>query len=105
MGRRLPLVAAAFAGMVFLGGVAQAGNDPTAAAGAPAASGTPSPASELPLVLSIRALSIGPPTFPQAPEVETGEIARGVYLHVSPVCIPGVDEPFEPSGRRHPRRR
>jgi hypothetical protein len=119
MGRRLLLVAAAFAGMVFLGGVAQAGNDPTAAAGAPAAPGTPSPASELPLVLSIRALSIGPPTFPQAPEVErvtaptgagttrwpTGEIARGVYLHVSPVCIPGVDEPFEPSGRRLPRRR
>ncbi len=99
------------------GGMAYAGSDPTTAAGTLAAPVTPSPASELPLVLSIRALSVGPTAFPQVPEVErvtaptgagttrwpTGEIAKGVYLHVNPVCLPGVDEPLIPSAR--PRRR
>lgn len=98
------------------GGTAYAGSDPTTA-GTLAAPSTPSPASELPLVLSIRALSVGPTVFPQVPEVErviaptgagttrwpTGEIAKGVYLHVNPVCLPGVDEPLVPSAR--PRRR
>jgi hypothetical protein len=103
------------------GGMAHAGGDPSTAAGTLAAPSTPSPASELPLFLSIRALAVGQTTFPQVPEVEritaptgagttrwpTGEIAKGVYLHVNPVCIPGVDEPLGPGARRNlsPRRR
>jgi hypothetical protein len=70
----------------------------------------------LPLVLSIRALSVG-----QSPFVETGEmervkaptgagtsrwpsaatpVGRGVYISVMPACIPGVDEPFWPGTGR-----
>ena len=120
MGIRWQVWTAVALGVTLLGGVAQAGSDPAVSAGGLAAPSTPSPASELPLVLSIRALSIGQTTFPQAPEVErvtaptgagttrwpTGEIAKGVYLHVSPVCIPGVDEPLGgPPNRRIPRRR
>jgi hypothetical protein len=103
--------------MTLGAGMAYAGGNPTTAAGTLAAPTTPSPASELPLVLSIRALSVGPTTFSQPAEVEritaptgagttrwpTGEIAKGVYLHVNPVCLPGVDEPLIPSAR--PRRR
>jgi hypothetical protein len=101
-------------GTLLLGGVAHAGSDPATAAGTPQAPSTPSPASELPLVLSIRALSLGQTTFPPAPEVErvtaptgagstrwpTGEIAKGVYISVMPACIPGVDEPLGPPSRR-----
>jgi hypothetical protein len=114
------LIVVAGLGAAVLGGmIAWAGSDPNTAAGAVAAPSSPSPASELPLVLSIRALSVGQTAFPQASEVErvtaptgagttrwpTGEIAKGVYLHVSPVCIPGVDEPLGPASRRVPRRR
>jgi hypothetical protein len=106
-------------GAALLAGVAHAGSDPAPAA--PAAPSMPSPGSELPLVLSIRALSLGQTAFPPAPEVErataptgagstrwpTGEIAKGVYISVMPACIPGVDEPLGPVSRRTgpPRRR
>lgn len=103
-----------FLAAALLGGVAHAGSDPTTAAGTLPAPGTPSPESELPLVLSIRALSLGQPAFPTTTEVErvkaptgagstrwpTGEIAKGVYISVMPACIPGVDEPLGPPYRR-----
>jgi hypothetical protein len=101
-------------GVALLGGVAHAGSDPATAAGTVPAPSTPSPESELPLVLSIRALSMGQSAFPMTQEVErvkaptgagstrwpTGEIAKGVYISVMPACIPGVDEPLVPGHRR-----
>ena len=76
----------------------------------------------VPLVLSIRALSL------QAPLTQTGNadvervqaptgagtsqwpsastpLGRGVYLSVMPACIPGVDEPLWPGTQRTGRRR
>jgi hypothetical protein len=111
---RAQLRTAVALGAVLLGGVAHAGSDPAAATGTLPAPSAPSPASELPLVLSIRALSIGQTSFPQVQEVErvtaptgagstrwpTGEIAKGVYISVMPACIPGVDEPLGPVNRR-----
>lgn len=113
MRRQWPFVAVLL-GAALQGGAAYAGSDPTTA------QGTPSPSSpgqaELPLVLSIRALSVG-----QTPFVETGEmervkaptgagtsrwpsaatpVGRGVYISVMPACIPGVDEPFWPGTGR-----
>ena len=96
--------------------MAHAGNDPTVAAGALQAPSTPSPESELPLALSIRALSLGQPSFIDSGDVErvraptgagtsrwpsaTTPIGRGVYLNVMPACIPGVDEPLLPRPQR-----
>jgi hypothetical protein len=121
MGIRTRVAAVIALAMTLAGGLAYAGSDPAAPGGTVPAPSTPSPANELPLVLSIRALSVGQTVFPQVPEVErvtaptgagttrwpTGEIAKGVYLHVNPVCIPGVDEPLGPGARRTapPRRR
>lgn len=106
----------------LLGGVAHAGSDPTTTEGtlpAPSAPGQ----GELPLVLSIRALSLGQTPFAATGEMErvrasTGagtsrwpsaatELGRGVYISVMPVCIPGVDEPLGPpvSRRAGPARR
>ena len=100
----------------LVGGAAYAGSDPTTAQGTlptPSAPGQ----GEMPLVLSIRALSLGQ----QTPFVESGDmervrastgaetsrwpsattpIARGVYISVMPACIPGVDEPFFPGAQR-----
>lgn len=99
----------------LLGGTAYAGSDPTTTQGTPPAPSAPGQG-ELPLVLSIRALSLG-----QTPFVETGEmervkaptgagtsrwpsaatpVGRGVYISVMPACIPGVDEPFWPGTQR-----
>ena len=70
----------------------------------------------MPLVLSIRALSVGQTPF----AADTGElervkaptgagtsrwpsattaVGRGVYISVMPACIPGVDEPLLPGPR------
>jgi hypothetical protein len=54
-------------------------------------------------------LGLGPVRAPtgsgsvRAPSATT-EIGRGVYLTVSPSCIPGVDEPLFPARRPTPRR-
>jgi hypothetical protein len=119
MGMTTRWATAVLLGATLLGGVAYAGSDPAAGAGTLSAPSTPNPGSELPLVLSIRALSLGQTTFPAAPEVErvtaptgagttrwpTGEIAKGVYISVMPACIPGVDEPLGPARRVPARRR
>lgn len=118
MRRPRVFVAVLFAA-TLLGGVAYAGNEPATAPGtipAPTAPGQ----GDLPLVLSIRALSLG-----QAPLVETGEmervtaptgagtsrwpsattaVGRGVYISVMPACVPGVDEPLWPGPQRGRRR-
>src|SRR5262245_34024799 len=96
------------------GGAARAGNEP-----APAPS-TPPPANtsgdgDRPLDLSIRSLSVSQPSFTDTGDLDrvkqlngggtsrwpspTTPIARGVYISVSPACIPGVDEPFFPGAR------
>jgi len=75
---------------------------------------------EAPLVLSIRALSVGPTTFTDTGDFErvrasTGagtskwpaastQVGRGVYISVMPGCIPGVDEPYLPGQRAGHRR-
>jgi hypothetical protein len=99
-------------------GLAYAGTAP-----GPTDGGTPAPSTatpgDLPLVLSIRALSVGP-----APLTETGDgervrastgagttrwpsastqVGRGVYISVMPACIPGVDEPAWPGTSRRRR--
>ena len=77
--------------------------------------------SEAPLVLSIRALSVGTTTFTDTGDLErvrasTGagtsrwppastQVGRGVYISVMPGCIPGVDEPYFPGQRGAGRRR
>jgi hypothetical protein len=110
------LAAALWAGPV------RAGSDPTATA--PTAAPDTAPAANppaqgpVPLILSIREMSMG------APFADTGDldkvkssngggtsrwpspntpIARGVYFSFSPSCIPGVDEPLVPqrATRRH----
>ena len=96
-------------------GTAYAGSDPATAEGALPAPGAPGRA-EVPLVLSIRALSLGQTPFAETGEMErvrasTGAgtsrwpspstpIGRGVYISVMPACIPGVDEPLWPGARR-----
>ena len=121
MGRQWPFGAVLVAA-TLLGGVAYAGSDPTTAPGTVPAPSAPGQG-EMPLVLSIRALSLG-----QAPFAETGDmervqastgagtsrwpsattpVGRGVYISVMPACIPGVDEPLWPGARRRtaaPRR-
>jgi hypothetical protein len=117
MRRRGPFVVLLAA--MLLGGAAYAGSDPTAAPGTLPAPTAPGQA-EVPLVLSIRALSLG-----QTPLTETGElervkaptgagtsrwpssstqVGRGVYISVMPACIPGVDEPLWPGVPRARRR-
>jgi hypothetical protein len=101
----LPVLLAA----ALLGGAAYAGSGPTAGGGTPPAP-TPGQA-ELPLVLSIRALSLGQelPLLGDGGQMErvkaptgagtsrwpsaTTPVGRGVYISVMPACIPGVDEP------------
>jgi hypothetical protein len=102
--------------VTLLGVVAYAGGDPTTTEGTVPAPSAPGQG-DLPLVLSIRALSLGQTSLPANVDMErvkapTGagtsrwpsastEVARGVYLSVMPVCIPGVDEPYRaPVGRR-----
>jgi hypothetical protein len=113
--RRQWLPVAVLVGVTLLGGVAHAGSDPAAVQGTVLAPSAPIQ-SEVPLVLSIRALSLGQTPFTETGEMErvrastgagtsrwpqaTTSIGRGVYLSVMPGCIPGVDEPLRPSARR-----
>lgn len=114
--RALAAVAALLTGLA--GGLAHAGSDPvrTEEPGLAASGAGPGAAA---LLLSIRARALGlvqdgaaddgfePMRAPtgegttRMPSATT-ELARGVYLTVSPVCLPGVDEPLVPSpyGRR-----
>ena len=110
-------VAALLAG-TLLGGVAYAGSDPTAVEGTVAAPSAPIQG-QLPLVLSIRALSVTDTPFTDTGEMErvrastgagtsrwpaaTTSVGHGVYLSVMPGCIPGVDEPFWPGSQRRRR--
>ena len=106
---------AVFLGMTLLGGTAYAGSDPAVVQGTVPAPSAPIQ-SEVPLVLSIRALSLGQPPLTETGEMErvraatgagtsrwpqaTTSIGPGVYITVMPGCIPGIDEPLRPSARR-----
>ncbi|HEX2499952.1 MAG TPA: hypothetical protein VHO73_00745 [Methylomirabilota bacterium] len=113
MRRHWPFVGGLVAAVLLGGVVAYAGNDPTTTQGALPAPGQ----GDVPLVLSIRALSLGQTQFaPDTGELErvkaptgagtsrwpsaTTAVGRGVYISVMPACIPGVDEPFLPGPRR-----
>jgi hypothetical protein len=112
--RRLWLAAAVTLATVLMGGPVYAGSDPAAQSTVPAPTTVPQP--ETPLVLSIRALSVGPTTFTDTGEVErvkasngsgtstwppaATRIGNGVYISVMPGCIPGVDEPSSLGARR-----
>jgi hypothetical protein len=119
--RRLVLFAAtALLATAAMAGSADAGSDPTTAAGtlpAPGAAGQ----GDASLLLSIRSLAVSPTQFTAPPaEVErvtaptgagatrwpsaTTPVGRGVYISVMPACIPGVDEPLW-SGPPRTRRR
>jgi hypothetical protein len=108
--------------LTLLCGAAYAGSDPaTAAPGTVPAPSAPRQG-DLPLVLSIRALSVGQqaPFADPGGEVErvtaptgagtsrwpsaTTQVGRGVYITVMPACIPGVDEPLWPAVPRGRRR-
>jgi hypothetical protein len=114
MRRQWLFVAALLVG-ILVGWAAYAGSDPTTAQGTlptPSAPGQ----GEMPLVLSIRALSLGQTPFVDSGEMErvrastgagtsrwpsaTTPIGRGVYISVMPACIPGVDEPLWPGTQR-----
>ncbi len=115
MGMRV-LFAVAPVAALLVGGVAHACSDPATTTGTLPAPSAPAPG-DLSLVLSIRALAIGPTPFEAGSEMErvkaptgegstrwpTGEIAKGVYISVTPACIPGVDEPFGPTRRARRR--
>ena len=113
--RRQWLFAPVLLAATLVGGAAYAGSDPTTAQGAlptPSAPGQ----GEMPLVLSIRALSLGQTPLAESGDMErvrastgagtsrwpsaTTPIARGVYISVMPACIPGVDEPLWPGAQR-----
>jgi hypothetical protein len=104
-------------GALLFAGTAYGGDDAVPPGAAPAGR-------DATLDISIRArtLGIGPDTLP-APSLdleaqraptgagslrwpsETMEVARGVYVHVMPRCIPGVDDFPALPGRRSPARR
>ena len=112
-------VAVVLAG-TLVAGLAYAGSGPAAVESTLPAPAAPTPGA-LPLVLSIRALSIGETPFAETGEMErvrasTGagssrwpsavtSVGNGVYLSVMPGCIPGVDEPYWPGGHRSGARR
>lgn len=114
MRRGLAFLTALLAAVLW-SGTARAGSEPAATPSTPPAS-TPAGQGELPLVLSIRAMSLNPTTFADTGDMDrvkpqtgsgtsrwpspTTPIARGVYISVSPSCIPGVDEPFFPGSPR-----
>jgi hypothetical protein len=121
MGTRSVLVAAIVA-VALAGGVAHGGSDPATTSGALPPPSAPAD-DGLSLVLSIRALAVGPvplsigtpdsadvgrvraPTGAGSDRWPTGELAKGVYISVMPACIPGVDEPLGPIRRAPARRR
>jgi hypothetical protein len=105
-------------GAVLVSGPGYAGSDPATTQGTlPPPVGTPP--TDAPLVLSIRSLSVTPTTFTDGGQLErvtapTGSgtstwpaaathIGRGVYISVTPGCIPGVDEPLWPGAARRRR--
>jgi hypothetical protein len=104
--------------MALVAGPAFAGSAPATAEGTlPAPSAAPT--GDLPLVLSIRALSVGPTTFTDGGDTErirtsngagtsrwpsaSTPVGRGVYISVMPTCVPGVDEPLWPGPSRRRR--
>jgi hypothetical protein len=119
------LLLAAIVTVALAGGVAHGGSDPATTAGALPPPSAPAE-DGLSLVLSIRALAVGPvplsigapdgttgtevgrvkaPTGAGSDRWPTGELAKGVYISVMPACIPGVDEPLGPPVQRRARRR
>ena len=102
---------------VLAAGSAYADSPPATSEGTVPAPGT-QPEGEVPLALSIRALSLGQPSLTDTGDMErvrasTGagtsrwpsastQVGRGVYISVMPACIPGIDEPLRPAT---PRRR
>ncbi len=105
-------------GALLVSGPSYAGSDPATAQGTlppPVAAPTP----DTPMVLSIRSLSVSPMNFTDGGQVErvtapTGagtsrwpaastRIGNGVYISVTPGCIPGVDEPLWPGAARRRR--
>jgi hypothetical protein len=114
MRREWIFLAALFAATLW-GGAAHAGSDPAPTPSTPPAPNTPAQG-ELPLALSIRALSLSQPSFTDTGDLDrvkpsngsgtsrwpsaSTPVARGVYISVSPSCIPGVDEPFFPGAPR-----
>jgi hypothetical protein len=118
--RREWLLAVALLAAALVTGAASADSGQPAASGSPQSPSAPGQ-KDLPLALSIGALSLGKPSFTEVGSSErvrasTGagtsrwpssrtEIGRGVYLSVSPSCIPGVDEPLWPGTQRPGARR
>jgi len=113
--RRQWCLLAALLATALVGGATYADSDPTTAQGTlptPSAPGQ----GELPLMLSIRALSLGQTPFVDSGDMErvrastgagtsrwpsaTTPIGRGVNISVMPACIPGVDEPLWPGSQR-----
>jgi hypothetical protein len=100
---------------LLLSGPGYAGSDPAKAQATP----QPTTPADAPLVLSIRSLAVSPMTFTDGGQVErvtapTGagtsqwpaastHVGRGVYISVTPGCIPGVDEPLWPGAARRRR--
>src|SRR5262245_46295759 len=115
--RRLWWLGVGLLSVVVVAGQAYAGNPP-----ATEGTGT-APADEtqgqVPMALSIRALSLGQPAFTDTGDLErvrassgsgtsrwpaaSTQIGRGVYISVMPGCIPGVDEPLLPGNSRRRR--
>jgi hypothetical protein len=93
--RRQWLPVAVLVGVTLLGGVAHAGSDPAAVQGTVLAPSAPIQ-SEVPLVLSIRALSLG-----QTPFTETGEMERVRDLDRAR-RVPQRDAWVHSGGRRTP---
>jgi hypothetical protein len=119
------LLLAAIVAVALAGGVAHGGSDPATTTGAIPPPSAPAD-DGLSLVLSLRALAVGPmplsigspdgstgaevgrvkaPTGAGSDRWPTGELAKGVYISVMPACIPGVDEPLGPIRRAPARRR
>jgi len=96
-------------------GATYADSDPAVPTNAPPAASAPAQG-PLPLALSIRALSLSPTLTGDTGDLDrvkstngggtnhwpsnSTPLARGVYISVSPSCIPGVDEPFFPGAQR-----
>jgi hypothetical protein len=103
---------------LLIGGPGYAGSDPATTQGTLPPPQPTAPA-DAPLVLSIRSLAVSPMTFTDGGQVErvtapTGagtsswpaastHVGRGVYISVTPGCIPGVDEPLWPGAARRRR--
>jgi hypothetical protein len=118
--RRQWWVAAGFVAATLTAGAAYADGTPATTEGARSAPDAPGQG-ELPLVLSIRALSLGQTPLTESGDVErvrasngagtsrwpsaATPVGRGVYISVMPSCIPGVDEPLWPGTRGNGIRR